>query len=469
MAQIEDNHCTYCEFPTQIQCDDCGIYFCNGKIEGLLLSHIMFHLSSTGHKNVKYKGQLLCCCNCEDSNIFNLKFFKKEDKEIVSSIKTGGKCEKESKQFENKETKCPEIHEETDKKVICHTCLRNDTIVAQANKGLYSRPLVLESVFHTEFFVYEVGADVTTQYVRNFEHVTKDKGDGTNVTSYYDNINEYWATYDYFIRKEEEVDDKITSNIIQGVFFVLEAASVITKGNFYLFDDKFDDRNYDILEDVMKKVPKFVMGRVIRISNNEYEINIDENYFDFPEGPLKEKTKLDEELLHNFKLVRLFFFTRFYQTTQEKFYNFVEENRGNPKIDELLGKTCQHKPDKYNENDIEAEQKKVLNLDQIKAILNGMNNKISIIIGPPGTGKTKCASVMCKTLLENLQEEDKTNRITHTKRRLLCMASSNSATDVLQTYLHNEDLHVLRLLPYDSIGEVDEQILEDSIYKVTFN
>ena len=74
-----------------------------------------------------------------------------------------------------------------------------------------------------------------------------------------------------------------------------------------------------------------------------------------------------------------------------------------------------------------------MNDSQKKAILTAMQSRyLSIIHGPPGTGKTSTLVALCKALLQN-------------EKRILVCASSNNAVDLLATRLHAEGLNVLRV------------------------
>ncbi|EMS18011.1 Hypothetical protein KM1_258500 [Entamoeba histolytica HM-3:IMSS] len=69
-----------------------------------------------------------------------------------------------------------------------------------------------------------------------------------------------------------------------------------------------------------------------------------------------------------------------------------------------------------------------LNDYQRKAIYNALNEDISLVIGPPGTGKTTVAVSIAQYLIYNKRRFYNINR---GEKKLLVCASSNNAVDVI--------------------------------------
>lgn len=85
------------------------------------------------------------------------------------------------------------------------------------------------------------------------------------------------------------------------------------------------------------------------------------------------------------------------------------------------------------------------NNSQRDAIAWALQRRISLIRGPPGTGKTRTAALLVKTALElqqSLNEQDPTNR---SKARVLAVTHSNGAADVLLQALLQMGVPAVRL------------------------
>ncbi|ELP84665.1 hypothetical protein EIN_173300 [Entamoeba invadens IP1] len=473
----EEQKCTYCDQTCGIKCEDCGKYFCNGRILNHSFSQILFHLKCQHHKNVSLKGEIIKCSKCGDSNIFNLK--------------------------------CNVL-----KEIFCHVCLRNDTVVPEIEKPAYEFSLVGETKLSQHYFGEdEEGSDVDKKEVRAIENVVYGDWDGTQIANYYKDTEEYQLTYDYLIEQEDEVDDK--RNVIEDCYKSTETlftnwqntqplkrlkmfkmcnvqgvdkwyvqlklwekktfikknmvvvftfggpAGLVNETNFESFENH-DDENELIR--LTEKVDHFAISTVVRISQDSVEMYVKENLF--KSKVLKEKTKMTEELAKS-KLIRIYFICHSQQTTRIRFNEFVEQEEGTEKMSLILGNDNPGKKsedDIYQSKDIYSKKTK-LNETQKNAVLNAMNNPISVVIGPPGTGKTKCAAVATISYLEALKREDDNSGRAHSTRRALCVASSNSATEVFANYCSEEDLTVVRIIPYDSIGDMTKDVVDKSIYQ----
>ncbi len=87
----------------------------------------------------------------------------------------------------------------------------------------------------------------------------------------------------------------------------------------------------------------------------------------------------------------------------------------------------------YGENSAFIISGSTLNLSQKKALEIALSSRyLSIIHGPPGTGKTTTLVALTKTILQK-------------EKKILVCASSNNAVDLLASRLHLEGLRVLRI------------------------
>ena len=74
--------CKYCNSRKGlIQCE-CGTYFCNGKIINNSKCQIIYHMIENDHFSVIIEGKQLKCKNCEETNIFNLRY-KNNSKDFI--------------------------------------------------------------------------------------------------------------------------------------------------------------------------------------------------------------------------------------------------------------------------------------------------------------------------------------------------------------------------------------------------
>jgi len=95
-----------------------------------------------------------------------------------------------------------------------------------------------------------------------------------------------------------------------------------------------------------------------------------------------------------------------------------------------------------------AKQKSLFtpNESQEEAIINALSRRLSLIRGPPGTGKTKTAALLVSTALHLQQNtKDKIINDDHFKPRILAVTHSNGAADVLLESLLQMNVPAIRL------------------------
>ncbi|TVR87502.1 MAG: AAA family ATPase [Saprospirales bacterium] len=101
-----------------------------------------------------------------------------------------------------------------------------------------------------------------------------------------------------------------------------------------------------------------------------------------------------------------------------------------------------------------ATQTETLNPSQIEAVEAGINAEdISVIHGPPGTGKT----TTLKHLIINLVQR---------KNKVLVCAPSNAATDWIASQLYREGLKVVRM---GHLSRIDQEVLDCSLESQVFS
>lgn len=113
---------------------------------------------------------------------------------------------------------------------------------------------------------------------------------------------------------------------------------------------------------------------------------------------------------------------------------------------------------KKHEDDIE-----LLNPSQKKAVTAIIRNKVVLIRGPPGTGKSRMSSLALKVLLTKLRGQVSENK----KYKILVCADSNKAVDRLTTLMLEDDLKIVRVVGrnYFKTGEYlkADSILQEAI------
>ncbi|EDR28864.1 hypothetical protein, conserved [Entamoeba dispar SAW760] len=184
----------------------------------------------------------------------------------------------------------------------------------------------------------------------------------------------------------------------------------------------------------------------------------------------EKKWKYDEKIVKKTSLFRIYFFTndkrnpfiKTLEVLQERevdgYYskilccNMFQTLKTNDTItyDEIL-------TDKYNIPNLSN-----LNDYQIKAIYNALNEDISLVIGPPGTGKTTVAVSIAQYLIYNKHRFYNRNRA---ERRLLVCASSNNAVDVICSKLIEKGIPTIRIVADEQFENCSDKIREHSLLK----
>lgn len=133
-------------------------------------------------------------------------------------------------------------------------------------------------------------------------------------------------------------------------------------------------------------------------------------------------------------------------------------------MDVLLGNTKSEYPPMMTEfdvNSIKFVDGYSLNSIQMDAVKMALQEPLSIIHGPPGTGKTSvCISIMCSMI----QQRDNI--------RILACAPSNYAVDVLAENLVMQGIEIVRLYPerYKYNGKMKKEfsLLHKALMKDTY-
>ena len=368
-------YCTVTDKDDLYQCkqDNCGRWFCNsGRIQGAQGSHIVHHLTSLGHntialhRNNKKLERPLVCVTCNSINIFSLGYL--------------------------------DVYDE----IICRIpCLHNLQVEALA-----WRPIVREKVLSFEFhgpseeILEEYEPERRKENKVGLKHIqrieeeympSQNLGDSdedevflqnTRIKKSYANLIEYVATFNSLLRHDvsaEAMNHHKTRILNVNFNFADNRRSGFIYGGE--LGCKFGLRDIIIIElgpDLEAK------GKLVKIEKGKYFIELDR-----PAPRYVEKVNMSVE------------------------FNKCMNNRLNKGLDKLkngdldadiidiiLGKkSVVLLPFSYNEMDYSVPKFKKLNSSQNLAVRNALKYKVSIIEGPPGTGKTETIVALCYNIL----------------------------------------------------------------------
>ena len=438
--------CLYCylDDPKLLcQCKDCGYYFCNNKHRKT--SHIIIHLKQCGHQKISLHPfeSTLQCKNCPNKDIFKLYF----DKENVLC----DECMEDLNEEENYER----VFEEIEKRI-------NPQILNVPNVP----PLANRQDSYSESLIRRLNEKILK--MKNLEGI-----ETANIK--YPSKKKYCQKYTQLLEYEKsEVEEKNKSK------------------PFISFDLKFYQDGEYITADITRKEQEFIfykgqfliiaketnehktfLAKVIKISDNKKIITI---YF-------SEITKAMNDGIYKIKENEISF-------SIDRMIDGLEVFKYNDSFNENIEKLII-----ANENDDENEDKKSIkfsnendyldksnlpkrlyidkfgehqvNKSQETAIKNCFNNKLTLIKGPPGTGKTKVLATLAYFLCN--MRKIKIDK-------LFIGAPSNRAVDNISKYLQDLGLPFIRVLSLDkefsedidktnSLEELIDKEIENDIKK----
>ena len=415
--------CLYCfqEDPKFLcQCKECNYYFCNNIHRKT--SHIVIHLKQCEHKKVSvhppFEDELLCE-NCRSKNIFELNF--KGDKILCDSCLEENEEEEgfqkiiAEKKINNEILKCPDVPPFDDKYDSY-----NESLIARINNKI----LKLRDI--------------------------------TNVVSVnYKNKNAYCMRYINLLQKEEEDIQKQND-----------------EEKYFEYNLKFNnDENYITaqikLEKKDKKKPEFLFYLkqllIVAKVNNPHKtelakvINIDKNkniitiYFRELDKVKNDGIYLIKEKESTENLNRMINGLENLQDKDNLFNNNIlnliiaSENEEKDKNKILISNNNEYlnKSDLPQRVNIANNENSILNKSQENSIKNCFKNKLTLIRGPPGTGKTKVLSTIAYHLLKLKK---------NSSDKIFLGAPSNRAVDNISYYLQKLELPFVRVLSSEKEG-----------------
>ena len=370
--------CFYCKESNEeclARCEDCGFFFCNNTFNGE--SHIISHLKQCKHSHISTQlvsKDKLKCQNCDDSNIFHLSIIF----------------------FENEYS------------FLCKRCSNNQIPLIDNNKvntKILKDPMIppKDNIPDMEAFIIQVNTGI-----KNFIKV---KANDISLSS----IN-YSSARDYV--------NQMISLVNEEIEFILEENTKSPLLNFQLEFEYVENNqcyiivhnpNFKLYEknklNIYKDGKLIIQGAKVRYKINDTIVLYCESVVRFKNGEyqiqLIESVKNFERMIigankFNRKNVNINLIQMILGQTQDLNINIRQENIKQIDLIPIL-----------------LQERIKLNPSQEKAIINALKYHISLVIGPPGSGKT----FLLVNLVYNLQI-----RKGSTEKILIC-APTNQAVD----------------------------------------
>ena len=421
LADFKAKKCLFCfqsEPKFLCQCKECNYYFCNNFHRKT--THIILHLRNCSHKKISLSpfDMELKCKNCNMKDIFNLYF--NEDiilcKECINEDDLDEYTKIiENKQINNKILPCPDVP-------------------PLANRlDSYSESLITIINNKINFLKSHDLPSVSLNYTKKKRYI-----------QIYNTLIE---SEKYDIEEENSEEDsylfELKFDIIDNFYVVAEIKKENQDFQFYprqlLIVSKAENENKSFLARVIE-IDK--SQKKITIFFKDLEKVIKNGYYNIKE---KESVSSYERVIDNL------------QKLKKEHYSLLDKNI----LSLIIGKQIKDgKEEISNENklidysklplrlDISNMENIKLNQSQKNAFYNCYKNKLTLIKGPPGTGKTTVLAYLTYHI-------DKILKTTFTSKILLC-APSNRAVDNISSLLQKLNLNFVRVLSNEK--EMTEEV-----------
>ncbi|ELP85251.1 hypothetical protein EIN_084130, partial [Entamoeba invadens IP1] len=475
--------CEYCHETDGLVTCECGRHFCNGKVSNMSDCQILTHLKMKQHFSVSVGGKKLICKKCnEETNVFNLRY------------RTGENA------------------------FICQHCLEQENEVTQT---IYSNCVVQEGSFTTNNL--DVGDSfriISKDCINVIENQIDTSDDEVLIKDQYNDISEYCEIYQkvsgfeydkpneleecMYYTKEGIVTFEVMQNLLNIHLIQKKAIGGLVNGDTCILTcggnkGLLNEYNlYNIQRSSLYKETKGAfMCNVINISSKTIVLRFKNIIFPKQDDEIQiqeeEQTNIISEqtiqtvkdIIQRTKLVRGFFLLNSKGSPFTRSLKCFEEREEDEYYATILGKDVQ--TSRYKTNDEyspsgEINEKKLscfnakfnlinvnppelvnpcpLNESQKLAVVNALNNSVSLIIGPPGTGKTSVAVSIVQHL--KLYKRIFTSYL---DSPILVTGSSNNAVDVLCLKLIDAGLSVVRVISDEKMTEIPDKLRESSLLK----
>ena len=396
--------CHQCDEKYLISCKDCGYYFCNNLYQKT--SHIILHLKQSKHERICLSPfeQEIKCGNCEDKNIFNLKFWKSKKKLSILCEKCVGNKDFYRKIVDNKKINEEILPIPNDYPLKVDTDM-DSTIQLLNNKINELKDINLPSVCLT-FINKEIYCRIFRDLLEH-EILTIESED------------KFEKSYKYDLKFTKVGDSDYIAEITN---------TFQLKHNFLFYKNQ-------LLYIKSNNEEKGFIGKVINKENNKitiYCLDLKKEFADFSFNIKNKQTIGSYERMKNgltkFQSNKNYMNKDIEQLILGKFSDKFSNKNEYIKENEI--------PTKLNILELESLR---LNKSQEEAIFNCFKNKLTLIKGPPGTGKSTVLSILAYHLI-TLKSKSKEHKI------LIC-APSNRAVDNISFLLKKiKDIKFVRVL-----------------------
>ena len=367
-GELDERNLAYCE--------DCGFYFCNGICKEE--SHIVTHLKKCKHSHIStnlFSNDVLECGTCGKNNIFELKFLKTDQNEYSFLCK---ECSKYQILYSNI-IENNKINSEILKESVIPPVINSEELISQINTDI-KKWLKLKKY---EIFPSTMSYPDKKSYLQQLIALITEEIETIKI----ENNNSPLLTFDLEFDYQEDnqcfitvknpsfkLFEKAKLNIFKDGFLIIEGAKVRFK------------RNDSAILFCGKLAPNFPFGK--------YQIQIKESVKNY-ERMIVGAKKFSKKNLMNQNIIQILL-----GQAQDLNINIREKN---VKQIRLIPKLL--------------EEGIKMNSCQEKAIKNALMYHLSIVIGPPGSGKT----LLLVNLAYNIRKGS-------TEKILIC-AQTNQAID----------------------------------------
>ena len=406
--------CTERNKKSLIFCKNCGFYFCNNIHRKN--SHIVLHLRQCKHEKISlYPFESEVKCNiCKEKNIFDLKFLCSKKKLSILCAN----CAEDKNGFRNI----------IENKIINEEILNNQK---DEEKELPAPPSLRED-FHLESIIalmnnkLKLLMDINLPAV-NLNYSSADK----YCKTYRELLNYEIETVENENLKEESYEYLLKFTEIDNLCFIAEIENCLRFNHNFLF---YKGQLLEIAK--AENEEKKFTGRVIFKEHNKVIISCLTLEKHYANGLFKVKEK---QTIGS------------YERMKEGLHKFNNNKNKTSYINEdiknlILGtipENFSNANEYINHNEIPSKlnilelEKIRLNKSQEDAIIKCFKNKLSLIKGPPGTGKSTVLSILAFHLIKLKKKNHK----------ILICAPSNRAVDNISFLLQKlKDIKFVRVL-----------------------
>ncbi|EMS15375.1 Hypothetical protein KM1_148850 [Entamoeba histolytica HM-3:IMSS] len=456
----QNNRCCLCgSIKGVLLCIKCNKYFCNGPVYNSSNCQVIEHIRMSRHYQFKINDEYIKCSCCGDDNIYNLRYSHLADKLLCHSCFEHQKEEmsiEEINSFINSFVDEGRIDLLIFGRQNSNTAISKKAISAIDNNAYGEMGLLVRDR-------YDNFRDYYTTYKRLYDMELSCHNPITEIC-----LKRYEQPNKFVIHRTREsgYELHIKTDSMEQNLYINSFIICCFEGNYHPFEkedinslvyNKKAKRKFDSSELVLT-------GRVVNFTSRLIIISLCEEYFKDIE---KVKQVFDERIFNSFNILRCYIIdpkTQNFNTQQYTNGDLLNLHE-TTFIQSLLGNLHFPNWNLFEENDIifEITETQNLNPQQKKAVLNSLNSQISVVFGPPGTGKT----TVIKSMVVNFIQLEREHRISDMDEKIfgmkhkslnnpkvLCVAQNNNAVNVLAGKLRSPGLKICRFISFERLEEM---------------